>query len=800
VHRQTYPASEVLIVDDGSTDPYTRQVLHRLKNAGTCVVPTPNRGVAAARNSGIRLTSSPYIVLLDADDLLEAIYLEKAAHLLDERSDLDLVTCAIQAFEGASYTWTPPPCTLVDTLTRGGPHISTMFRRTLWETLGGFDEGLPGYEDTDFWLSALETGGRGTVLDEPLLRYRVRRNSRYQQAIARGTYVPTMETIYRKHRRPVSSHSAELLQAKEAFLVELNDHRRRLELRREELNHELARCQGEVARAAGELRDEGKEAFDWGDLRRITPIREAAESNERDSLADWYIRRFLGLHQEDVQGHVLETRDSRYTAEFGASRVARGDVLDTDPANPKATLIADLSRADSIPPDSFDCLILIQTLQFIYDFSAALSHAYRILKPGGVLLGTLPCVSPVADAEGGGATRDFWRFTEASVRNMFSEVFPVASFEIIAFGNVMAYAALLHGLPAADLAPEELDDRDPLFPLICCIRAVKPGASEARQPGEGGRTSVSVGSQSSATSAGAILYYHRIAALVPDTHGLCVTPENFRAHMKYLREDCQPMALQDFVAAARSGDLPAGAIAVTLDDGYLTCLDVVSPILLEFGISATFFINTDRMNEPHEFWWDTLERVLLSGSPVPTVLDLYGDGRWVRPTSSEDERAAAHQALFEAMYSMLPEEREAALARLAAWSGMDLTPRPTHRPMTDDEVRELAARPGHSIGAHTVHHSCLPALPPEIQRHEVAGSREYLESLTGRPVKAFSYPYGEFNRQTMEIVLQADFDCAVTVENRVVRLGTERLLLPRFEIKDCSAADYAEFLQRIFSR
>ena len=97
----------------------------QLKSSVTCVIQTKNRGVAAARNLGIRPTSSPYIVLLDADDILEPNYFEKATRILDKHQDLDFVTCAIKAFEGASYTWSPPPCTLVDTLNRGGPHIST---------------------------------------------------------------------------------------------------------------------------------------------------------------------------------------------------------------------------------------------------------------------------------------------------------------------------------------------------------------------------------------------------------------------------------------------------------------------------------------------------------------------------------------------------------------------------------------------------------------------------------------------------------------------------------------------------
>src|SRR5262249_5719229 len=77
VLRQTRLAAEVVVVDDGSDDPYTRQVLCRLEIGGTHVARIPHRGVAGARNLGVALTSAPFIVLLDADDVLEPSYLER---------------------------------------------------------------------------------------------------------------------------------------------------------------------------------------------------------------------------------------------------------------------------------------------------------------------------------------------------------------------------------------------------------------------------------------------------------------------------------------------------------------------------------------------------------------------------------------------------------------------------------------------------------------------------------------------------------------------------------------------------
>jgi peptidoglycan/xylan/chitin deacetylase (PgdA/CDA1 family) len=117
-----------------------------------------------------------------------------------------------------------------------------------------------------------------------------------------------------------------------------------------------------------------------------------------------------------------------------------------------------------------------------------------------------------------------------------------------------------------------------------------------------------------------------------------------------------------------------------------------------------------------------------------------------------------------------------------AWSGADGAARPTHRVLTGAEIRELAARPGHSIGAHTAHHLALSAHPLERKQQDVVEHKIALERLLQRPVHLFSYPYGDFDAQTLAVVGAAGFRGAVTVEPGLVSAGTNRLLLPRYEI------------------
>jgi SAM-dependent methyltransferase len=213
----------------------------------------------------------------------------------------------------------------------------------------------------------------------------------------------------------------------------------------------------------------------FGGLRRVTPISRAF--HERGQSVDrYYIENFLATHAQDIQGRVLEVADDTYTQQFGSTRVTKSDILSVREGNPQATIVADLSRADSIPSATFDCIILTQTLQYIYDTRAALRHLYRILKPRGILLVTCPGIAHIsrADMERWG---DYWRFTTRSAQRLCEEVFPARNVEVHAHGNVLIAVAYLHGMATEELTQEELDFSDPDYQVLVTIRAVKPEAA-----------------------------------------------------------------------------------------------------------------------------------------------------------------------------------------------------------------------------------------------------------------------------------------------------------------------------------
>ena len=210
---------------------------------------------------------------------------------------------------------------------------------------------------------------------------------------------------------------------------------------------------------------------DLGDLRRVTPI-DPNWGFERGTPIDRvYVERFVGSHASDIRGRILEIAAPDYASRFGTG-VEQVDVLMATEGNPQATIVGDLTDAPHIPSDAFDCAIVTQTLQFVWDVRAALATLHRILAPGGVLLATVPGltkISPPEDEEYG----EWWHFTARSARRLAEEAFGDGNVETEAFGNVLSAAAFLYGLAASDLREEELDARDRLYEVTIGVRAVK---------------------------------------------------------------------------------------------------------------------------------------------------------------------------------------------------------------------------------------------------------------------------------------------------------------------------------------
>jgi SAM-dependent methyltransferase len=212
-----------------------------------------------------------------------------------------------------------------------------------------------------------------------------------------------------------------------------------------------------------------------GDLRRVDPISLDFGYDRGSPIDRVYIEDFLARHSEDVRGQVLEVGGDECTRRFGGARVTVRDILHVDATNPRATIVGDLAEGTGIPSHAFDCIILTQTLHLVFDMRRAVATLHRILKPGGVLLITVPGVSSIDRGEWGGTW--YWSLTPPSLERLLAEAFGKAGVSVSVQGNVLAAIAFLHGLGDHELDAKELASRDPCYPVIVAARAVKGGGS-----------------------------------------------------------------------------------------------------------------------------------------------------------------------------------------------------------------------------------------------------------------------------------------------------------------------------------
>lgn len=175
-HKEHY---EVILIDDGSTDPETIRILDGLDTSRYRVVRQANMGLAKARNNGIRMAQGEYIIPLDADNRLRPAMIESVLSVLDAEADVDIVYGDAEYFGERTGRRIVGEFDFRLLLERNRIDACAGFRKSLWERMGGYDEEMPhmGLEDWDLWLRASVAGYRFHYIPEVLFDYRVRDGS-----------------------------------------------------------------------------------------------------------------------------------------------------------------------------------------------------------------------------------------------------------------------------------------------------------------------------------------------------------------------------------------------------------------------------------------------------------------------------------------------------------------------------------------------------------------------------------------------------------------------------------------------
>ncbi len=331
------------------------------------------------------------------------------------------------------------------------------------------------------------------------------------------------------------------------------------------------------------------------------------------------------------------------------------------------------------------------------------------------------------------------------------------------------------------------------------------------------------GSPSQESAGALILLYHRVIDLPRDPQLLCVSPRRFARQMEIIRRRFAPMSLFDLVNALAQGEAPQRAVAVTFDDGYADNLNNAWPVLEGYEIPATVFVTPRDDGQVREFWWDSLERLILSSPILPECLEITAAGQRRQWRIDRDDRPSAEDAgwnvlssaphsarqrlylsLCEMLRPLNEPQRRGIVDELFERFEMAFEPRPTHRALSALEIIRLAGSDLIEVGAHTLSHPRLAALPPDQQSAEIVGSKERLETILEREVSSFSYPYGgrdDYTEQSVAAVREAGFVCACSNPGRtpsregLVLPGCDPFQLPRVLVRDWDGEEFESRLE-----
>jgi glycosyltransferase involved in cell wall biosynthesis len=518
VYNQTYQFFEVIVVDDGSVD-NTKSVCDEYPNIK--YIYQKNSGLSAARNTGIEHANGDYLVFLDADDWLLEDALKTNLDVLLVNKNIAFVSGGHEFYyEQENRTSTVQievHKNIYLKLLEGnfiGMHASVMYQRWVFETFM-FDTSLPYCEDYDLYL---RISRRYPVFHHTALIavYRIHGNNMSSNYAEMMKYALLVLSNNEKHlRNPAEKESSirgevfwknyyslMIYQHLQVQLYSKKSNLYKTELKTLMINAPILYLKFKIKKILFVMsriiqtiknsikinlpektlksiqkilylqsKNKSFSKINLGDFDRTTPFSTQFGYDRGGPIDRYYIENFLNQNSSFIKGRVLEIGDNEYTLKYGGDKLIKSDILHIDDSNKQATFIGDLSNAPHLPSNTFDCIILTQTLHLIYNYKSAIETCHRVLKKGGVLLLTVPGISHIAQDQW--SKYWLWSFTDASIQRIMQEHFSEENITIKTYGNVLVASAFLYGMGLPEIKKEQLDYHDPHYQVIITVKAIK---------------------------------------------------------------------------------------------------------------------------------------------------------------------------------------------------------------------------------------------------------------------------------------------------------------------------------------
>ena len=505
--HQTYENLEVIVVDDGSTD-NTREVA--MQNKEVKYVYQYNQGLSAARNKGISNATGEFLIFLDADDRL---YNEACAinlSYLCQNPNIAFVSGSHDKLYVESGKVQPVEIRVtsrhyVHLLKSNfiGMHATVMYRKWVFDEFL-FDTKLKACEDYDLYLRIARkypvlhhtnrvavymlhesnmsnniplmlTTALKVLQRQKLHLHGIVETSAYAEGLRNWSlyYIEALVSKLQQEKGlSMQEYYALLRHDPELSFYNLFTSTSTVAIMNRMIKYIPSRkVRNKLSSLLGRKSTPAPGKVRFGDFLRYAPFSTQFGYDRGGPVDRFYIENFLEQEAACIRGSVLEIGDNAYTLLYGGDKIIKSDILHVDDSNPNATLVGDISNAPDIPDNTFDCIVLTQTLHLIYHFKDALRTCHRILKPGGALLLTVPGITPIDHGEWKNTW--YWSFTDRAMQRLMEETFPGSDIDVNPFGNVFTSTAFLNGMGLPEVPSEMLKYNDPHFQVIITVKATK---------------------------------------------------------------------------------------------------------------------------------------------------------------------------------------------------------------------------------------------------------------------------------------------------------------------------------------
>ncbi len=296
--------------------------------------------------------------------------------------------------------------------------------------------------------------------------------------------------------------------------------------------------------------------------------------------------------------------------------------------------------------------------------------------------------------------------------------------------------------------------------------------------------------------------YHRIEKVDTNPWGICISPQNFEKQICFLKENFNVITVDELVVAIDTGKFTDNSLCITFDDGYADNYIHAKSILEKYNCPATFFIATAFINQIKPFWWDELEMIFLHSKKLPAELNLNIGNENLSYQLNENElthqewlqhkkwkwhqvppthRCKIFLSIWGKVIALTSGKIEMVMNELKQWSCFDAHKHPSRLPMTYEQLQELSQNDLFTLAIHTHTHYDLSHQKKQIQLKEIAACKKLLHNKFDVESLYFSYPFGRYNFDTIQLVKELQLTACFTTEAVPVNKGSNKFLLGRYQ-------------------